>query len=247
MLPVRLARAEGAVEFSSGMLTFSRPSGVAPLAHPHAGSAPERGRPGSRYTMPSTGRPTEAPKISPGKITTASDHVAPVHRSLPPSMRSTVPSVTKLIVSYKSPPLDLRTFPTSHRQDKKEVEDITSFMEGRSFSMWKDTDLEAGAELEKQISGAISTALSKGGYTVAFISKASIQSKFMMAELEFLDEKYARDGSSASRLVRCVQCSVPRVSACNELAKVNRSGFVAKMLWGIPTCQVHKHVLENVN
>jgi hypothetical protein len=28
-------------------------------------------------------------KTSPGKITTASDHVAPVHRSLPPSMRST--------------------------------------------------------------------------------------------------------------------------------------------------------------
>jgi hypothetical protein len=29
-------------------------------------------------------------KTSPGKITTASDHVAPVHRSLPPSTRSTV-------------------------------------------------------------------------------------------------------------------------------------------------------------
>jgi hypothetical protein len=29
-------------------------------------------------------------KTSPGKITTASVHVAPVHRSLPPSMRSTV-------------------------------------------------------------------------------------------------------------------------------------------------------------
>jgi hypothetical protein len=29
-------------------------------------------------------------QLRPGKITTASDHVAPVHRSLPPSMRSSL-------------------------------------------------------------------------------------------------------------------------------------------------------------
>ena len=93
----------------------------------------------------------------------------------------------------RSSPMDLRVFPSYVRGDKGRVRDITETLKKRYFSVWLDEEqLQPGMEWAKEIESGLKDIVERGGYLVAFISRASVKSMFVRQELEFVAARYPR-------------------------------------------------------
>ena len=90
-----------------------------------------------------------------------------------------------------SSPMELRVFPSYTREDKGRVQEITETLKKRYFSVWLDEEqLQPGMEWAKEIESGLRDIVERGGYLAAFISNASLKSKSVRQELEFVAARY---------------------------------------------------------
>jgi hypothetical protein len=85
----------------------------------------------------------------------------------------------------QSKPLDLRVYPYHLRRDADRIRAITAFMKERHFTLSGDThEILLGADFGDAMTRNISTVLDGGGYFVAFLTKALLQTPYDQRELQ---------------------------------------------------------------
>jgi hypothetical protein len=104
-----------------------------------------------------------------------------------------------------TPPLDLPLYASYAVQDRRVVQELLAFMRvERYFEITDYTDQHARMPVPRQVRESIVERLSRGGYIVAFWSKAAVESHHVNFQIEFGMEfsQYFTEGASDSNLGR---------------------------------------------
>lgn len=99
---------------------------------------------------------------------------------------------TEEILRDNSKPLNLPIFPSYSRSDIYRIDKLLKFMEKkRYFDLFKDSmNLKASVDLGKNIEIEIFNRLKLGGYIVPFLSRNSIESKWVELEVKMAIERF---------------------------------------------------------